>query len=325
MLEFLPKNEPFVVLIYGLPGAGKSYTAAAIAYDWLKAGFPVFANMRLVPDSKCKGPYQFNDDMSAEWFETLVAWREQTDKHTLAVLDEAQLLFNARAFKTFPKSALSVLSQHRRLGLSLVVVTQHPELVDTNFRRLAAYGVQCYNLSRFPMFGSLIRLCTRNLHFRAITVFTGGAAGEKVISRGAYLLDKRIMAFYSTREIVGREGEVSQRSSPAMRWIVRLVWWGAVAIAALWGFRWLTERSRGWMRRPRWAPPVVVGYRDPVTTVTLMWVAEPWAYGVGPDGLEYRIVLDSLSAGERERLLGGEPVSVGRPAGSLARGVVHVD
>jgi len=52
------------------------------------------------------------------------------------VIDEAHLYWNARNFAKTTIALLSYISQHRHLGDTIVLITQHPEMLEKAFRRL---------------------------------------------------------------------------------------------------------------------------------------------------------------------------------------------
>lgn len=60
----------------------------------------------------------------------------QTETGCVYLLDEIQNVFNARGWKDSGQAAIYYLSQHRKLDDDIVLVSQHPELVDKQFRLL---------------------------------------------------------------------------------------------------------------------------------------------------------------------------------------------
>jgi len=64
----------------------------------------------------------------------------------LYVIDEVHLFFNARAWAKITQDAEFFMSQHRHLRCDVVLISQHPEKVDKNFRRNAQDFTEIRNL-----------------------------------------------------------------------------------------------------------------------------------------------------------------------------------
>lgn len=71
----------------------------------------------------------------------------------LVVIDEAQLVWDARAFKDMAKGTLSFLEQHRHWGLDVVLVTQSPGRLDKAILRLAN---ECYHVKNLRFLTSAL-------------------------------------------------------------------------------------------------------------------------------------------------------------------------
>lgn len=57
--------------------------------------------------------------------------------NSIVVIDEAQKIFRNRSLGTQPGKHVTDLETHRHLGIDLVLLTQHPSLIDPAIRRLA--------------------------------------------------------------------------------------------------------------------------------------------------------------------------------------------
>lgn len=131
----MERLSPGVTILYGLPGAGKSYLLACIADEYIKSGFPVCCNYPV------KGTHRIqNKDINTDL----------CISRSVLLLDEAHSLFNSRGFKNFTKSMHEFFSLHRHLGNCIYLVTQHPARLDVVIREVASDFCYC---STFSLFG----------------------------------------------------------------------------------------------------------------------------------------------------------------------------
>lgn len=134
-----------ITLITATPGGGK--TAYVVGELMLKAqaeGRPIFSMG--IPELKIEhSPVPPID----QWTE-----RRQSDEdasvslpyflfpeNALVVLDEAQRVFRPRANGSQVPDAVQAMETHRHTGIDIVLITQHPGLMDQNVRRLAGRHV----------------------------------------------------------------------------------------------------------------------------------------------------------------------------------------
>lgn len=116
----------------GLPGHGKTLYTLWRVRQWAeKENRPVYYNG--IPDL-----------MIPAWTEMVDAtkWME-CPPNSIIVIDEAQRLFRPRANGAQVPDYVSKLETHRHLGLDLVLITQHPMLIDGNVRRLTDKHRHC--------------------------------------------------------------------------------------------------------------------------------------------------------------------------------------
>lgn len=115
-----------IILITGTPGSSKTLNAIEmIDTDPAFQGRPVYAfNL-----SELKMPWQTIDrDQALLWYEL--------PKGSVILLDECQDLFPPEKFGNKVPEHVAKLNTHRHLGIDLVLITQHPKLIDTKVRRL---------------------------------------------------------------------------------------------------------------------------------------------------------------------------------------------
>lgn len=114
--------EAGVYILYGLPGAGKSYYLACLADDYRRAGYPVACNYPIKRTHKL-APENINTDLLLS--------------NSVLLIDEAHSIFNSRGFKNFSRQMHEFFSMHRHLGNRLVLATQHPARLDVVIREIA--------------------------------------------------------------------------------------------------------------------------------------------------------------------------------------------
>lgn len=114
-----------IELITGLPGNGKTlYTISYVKAKAEKENRAVFYNG--IPELTLN--WQKLDD-PREWM--------KCPPGSIIVLDEAQQTFRNRTMGSVPPDFVQALETHRHMGIDLVMITQHPSLIDPAVRRLA--------------------------------------------------------------------------------------------------------------------------------------------------------------------------------------------
>lgn len=160
-----------VDLYSGTPGSGKSLHVARTIYWHLKMGKPVVANFEL--DRK-RLPHQenfhvvTNDQISPAYLETFSAQyfaalgksaKVKDEDRILLVLDEAQLLFNARQWQlTDAKGWLSFFTQHRKLCYHVILVAQFDRMLDRYIRSILENEYIHRKMSNFGLKGWILSL-----------------------------------------------------------------------------------------------------------------------------------------------------------------------
>lgn len=132
-----------ITLITGLPGNGKSL----YALNWVKA--KAEAENRTVY-------YNGIADLTLPW----VHMDEPEQWHTLPtgaliVIDESQRVFRPRASGANVPAHVSAFETHRHNGHDVVLITQHPQLLDQNIRRLVGqhfHAVRKFGMARATVY-----------------------------------------------------------------------------------------------------------------------------------------------------------------------------
>lgn len=140
-----------IELYSGTVGSGKSLHAANdIRFALTRkhprpvlANFPLGKNAPVPEENRELYTYVPNEDMSAgKIIDWATSWWDDPN-HTfgedklLLVLDEAQLLFNSRRWSDSGRYAyLEMLSQSRKYGIRVLLISQSPKMIDNQFRML---------------------------------------------------------------------------------------------------------------------------------------------------------------------------------------------
>ncbi len=124
-----------IILITGTPGSGKTlFTVAELLNKQFKDR-PLYINNipnLLVPHEVLSGegdPPPPDSDVF-HWFDGRVP------TNAVIVIDEAQRVFRPRSSTSAVPEYVAKLETHRHLGIDIVLITQHPQLIDANVRRL---------------------------------------------------------------------------------------------------------------------------------------------------------------------------------------------
>jgi hypothetical protein len=107
----------------GIPGAGKTYWIVDEAVKLMKKGFNVYSNFPIV-HGKYSSYVIKEDDLKTYRFED----------NSYLIIDEAQRWFESRNWKDFQSGLSDMFSQHRHMGVNMILATQHPKRLDTIIR-----------------------------------------------------------------------------------------------------------------------------------------------------------------------------------------------
>lgn len=194
-------------LYSGTPGSGKSLHMASRIANKLRAGRPVIANFEFNTSfiRRRRGRevpffYVSNDDLSPDSLQRFaVGWWLEHSFHEdgiLLVIDEAQLLFNAREWSKQGRSDwLSFFTQHRKFGYEIVLIAQFDRMIDRQIRSLIEYEFIHRKVSNYGLKGKLFAIWTLNKLFVAVKMWY--PLGEKVGSEW-FVARPRLYRLYDT-------------------------------------------------------------------------------------------------------------------------------
>lgn len=158
------------------------------------------------------------------------------------MLDEAHIAFNARDWANIGKAALFYLSQHRKLGDIVWVITQAPGNLDKQFRSVAEDFTVLRNeyTAKYGIFRGRGRFVRK-------TYLAEPSANAEPFESAAFTLDKEgIASCYDTAKGIGVHGnkaDIGRRAKGIPIWVVIPA--GLVLALACVFVPWLLGRSAG--------------------------------------------------------------------------------
>ena len=193
-----------ISLYSGTPGSGKSLNSARLIISRARFGRPVIGNFQVDLSQYRRANYTYvpNDELTPSF---LVDYCRQyfdgkpvKEGSILLIIDECQLLFNAREWQKSGRSEwLSFFSQHRKYGYDIVLVAQFDRMIDRQIRSLIEYEYKHRKVSNFGIGGMFLSLLFGGNTFCAVKMWY--PLGEKVTSEFFHARKK----FYSIYDTFG--------------------------------------------------------------------------------------------------------------------------
>lgn len=205
-----------IELYSGTPGSGKSLHAAERIYWRLRRGLPVIANFQIEPgyvkgykDNFYYCPNsEINPGVLYDFSKTYFSKKghKYKEDEILVVLDESQLLFNARSWHAISRAGwLSFFTQHRKYGFLVILVAQNDRMLDRQVRSLIEYENIHRKVSNFGIFGKVLKTVLLGQEV-FISVRRWYPLKEKVDSYW-FLANKKYYRLYDTRAIFDFDGK----------------------------------------------------------------------------------------------------------------------
>jgi len=167
-----------ISLYSGTPGSGKSLHCARTIINWSRLGYPVIGNFTVDLSKYKRAAYTYcpNDQMTPKF---LIDYSRQRfgDKapkegSILLVIDECQLLFNAREWQHSGRAQwLSFFTQHRKLGYDIILIAQFDRMIDRQIRSLIEYEYIHRKMSNFGWQGKALSLFFGGKTFIAVKMW----------------------------------------------------------------------------------------------------------------------------------------------------------
>lgn len=159
-----------IYLYTGTPGSGKSLHVAREMQKWMSLySSPVIGNFSFnteIARQKRYGGYLYidNDDLTPDfliWFSEkyrkVRKWEKVPEETILLVIDECQLIFNAREWNAKNrKTWISFFTQHRKLGYRVILICQFAEMIDKQIRSLVEYEYIHRKVKNIGIFGTVM-------------------------------------------------------------------------------------------------------------------------------------------------------------------------
>lgn len=164
-----------ISLYSGTPGSGKSLHCARTIINWSRWGSPVIGNFTVDLSKYKRADFTYcpNHEMSPDYFIKfkLDRYGEKNipEGSMLIVIDECQLLFNARDWQQTGRNKwLSFFTQHRKFGYDIILIAQFDRMVDRYIRSLIEYEYIHRKMSNFGWQGKMLSLVFGGKTFIAV-------------------------------------------------------------------------------------------------------------------------------------------------------------
>lgn len=205
-----------ISLYTGTPGSGKSLHVAKEIYECLRYGKNVIANfpfddshVKYFRDRRGYFFYVPNEQLLASGIEGLQGFALNFHKvqpdgrvpegQTVIVIDEAQLLFNARTWSGSERQKWTgFFSVHRHLGFDVILLTQLDEFVDRQIRGQVEHEFVHRKVSNYKMFGALLGLFCHGALFLVIKKWY---LNNEVIEKQFFIGRKKWYSLYNTSKL----------------------------------------------------------------------------------------------------------------------------
>lgn len=209
-----------ISLYSGTPGSGKSLHIARNIFWKLKTGGTVIANfpINLSSINNIKGQFfeidnSVTPDFLISFSSSFFNGKPVKEGKIYLVLDECQLLFNAREWNVSGRAAwLSFFTQHRKFGFDIVLVAQFDRMIDRQIRSLIEYEFKHRKVSNFGIRGKILSLFSGGNLFVSVKIWY--PMHEKVDSE-FFHSRKKYYQLYDTFAVFGSSEGGGERSSGA--------------------------------------------------------------------------------------------------------------
>lgn len=214
-----------IYLYTGTPGSGKSLHIARIMQEWMNRWkSPVIGNFDFnveIAGQRGYGGYLFMDNWSITpdflvWFSERYRnerkWSRVPEETILLVLDECQLMFNARSWnEQGRKEWVSFFTQHRKLGYRVILICQFSEMIDKQIRALIEYEYIHRKVKNIGGFGMLMNIMAfGGLHI-AIKLY---APLKEKVGQEFFKADKYLFSLYDSYNRFGSLADESAGVRP---------------------------------------------------------------------------------------------------------------
>lgn len=211
-----------IELYTGSPGSGKSLHCARTIRDYLKwKKKDVIANFEVVTDERWKGNFTYvpNSELTPGNLIALARdyWADKdfAEDGLLICIDEAQLLFNSRTWNEQGNNRmawLELMSQHRKYGMRIILVTQADIMIDRQFRSLVEYETIHRKIGNLGKVGAVIKLLSFGELFYALTRYYGL---KMKVSGELFRYNKKLGSMYNSYKAFEQQAAGMPQGVPA--------------------------------------------------------------------------------------------------------------
>lgn len=184
-----------LVLVTGVPGAGKTL----YALSWVKT-----------TSEREKRPVYYSgiEDLRLPWTEIDPTKWADCPKGSIIVIDEAQRVLRPRMHGSSVPEYVAALETHRKLGIDIVLITQHPMLIDSNARRLV--GLHFHVVRKFGTQAATVH--------EWASVKDNADKNREGSTRHDFLYPREAYGFYKSAEVHTHKARIPMRV-----WLLALV------------------------------------------------------------------------------------------------------
>lgn len=202
-----------ISLYSGTPGSGKSLHVAMEIRERAIAGRPTIGNFEVNLQKYKKAVYVYrpNDQLTPAFLERYS--QEYFSKHRfkegrlLLVIDECQLIFNAREWQQVGRAQwLSFFTQHRKLGYDIILIAQFDRMIDRQIRSLIEYEYIHRKASNYGIGGKIFSLAAGGNLFIAVNMWY---PLKLRIGAKFFHAKKRYYSIYDSYGMFAADGEAS--------------------------------------------------------------------------------------------------------------------
>lgn len=204
----------------GTPGSGKSLHVAENISSLNKRGVNFILNFEFdflrYKNKKCGiVECKENYEITVDYLKVFAEKNHKLDKHgrmiekqTILVLDECQIMFNARNWNAPGRMDWNIFfTQHRKYGYDIILVTQYDRLVDRQIRSCVEFEMKHRNVSYFKIYGKILGLLTGNRMFVCVKYWY--QINEKCDSN-FFFYKSKIGRLYNSYKIFDEKKEVKK-------------------------------------------------------------------------------------------------------------------
>lgn len=221
-----------IEIISGTLGGGKTLFAVERGVNHLSLGGYWATNIELhvdkIRDYLAHKGLEFDQDRLILLQGDLSSFHEQIPRGSASMLvmvtiDEAHLTFNARDFAKVNRDLLNFNTLVRKLDIHLDYITQHPDNLDKQMRRMSATTWMCRNLSHYKIWG--IFPCPFPLKFRVPVDTTRGSGKGVTGSPEITFFSSWAYPLYNSKALLGdaaeKIGKIRQVHGAALKRITK--------------------------------------------------------------------------------------------------------